>query len=125
MCRYVNNGVIEAMEVGNAIVTISSKNNITYELYVNVLDNSSNIPITDIIIEEDSIKLTKGNTKLISYTVEPVNANTNNLKFSSSDNNVATVSNTGLITAVTEGVAYVYISGNEGIEQNKPERDTE
>jgi len=121
----VNNGTIEALESGNAVVTIKSKNNISYELYVNVLDNDYNVPITDIIVFEDSIKLIKGNTKLISYTVEPINANTNNIKFSSSDNNIVTVSNNGLLTAKNPGIATVYISGNEGFKSIQVEVEEE
>ncbi len=121
----VKNGTIEALEAGSAIVTIESKNNVSYELYVNVLDNDSNIPITDIIVPQDSIKLIKGNTKLITYSVEPINANTNSIKFSSSDNNIVTVSNNGLLTAQNPGLATVYISGNEGFKSIEVEVEEE
>lgn len=109
-------GIVEALKVGHSKVIIKSKNNISHEVNVNVIENTSNIPITNINVLDNNLKLVKGNTKLLTYNVEPINADISSIKFSSSDNNIVKVSNTGLVTAVSEGKANIYLSyGNEVI----------
>lgn len=55
-----------------------------------------------------SATLSIGNTLQLSPTISPDAAKNNELRWRSSNTNVLTVSNTGLVTAISEGYAYVY-----------------
>lgn len=65
---------------------------------------------TDITLNETTISLAKGATKQIAYTVAPDYADGSDLVFVSNDDKVATVNESGLITATGEGSCEITIS---------------
>jgi len=58
----------------------------------------------------NSFNIPAGNTQQLSWNVLPANATNRNVVFSSSDNNVATVSPTGLVTARNDGQATITVT---------------
>lgn len=73
---------------------------------VTITDAGGN-PITEATVAEDG-------TYQINVKVQPANASTAGLIYSSSDENVATVSSTGLVTAVNPGTAVITIKTADG-----------
>ena len=67
------------------------------------------VEVTSITISETSLNLTEGDTKTITATVNPSDATDKTINWTSSDNNVATVSN-GTITAKAPGNATIQAS---------------
>lgn len=67
--------------------------------------------IEKIIIKDKSITMEIGSTRQLNYQVLPAN-NIEQLKGKSSDNSVATVTNTGMITAVKLGKARITLMGD-------------
>jgi len=65
---------------------------------------------TAITMEESSITMGEGSTRQLRYSVEPSYAELTDAVFTSSDEAVATVSNTGLITAEGAGTATITLS---------------
>ncbi|MBR0030277.1 MAG: Ig domain-containing protein [Bacteroidales bacterium] len=65
-------------------------------------------------VSQPSLSLEEGETATISYTVQPKDATTPDVSFSSSDNSVATVSNTGIVTAVAPGTATITVKTKDG-----------
>ena len=91
-----------------------ASNNYTYFRFQVTNGNNANVqiritfskPTTSVTVTPDSVTLNPGDTQQLTATVLPVD-NTDTLSYSSSDDNVATVSNTGLITAVGVGTANI------------------
>lgn len=61
------------------------------------------VPVTDIILNNSSFSLNKGDTKALSVTVSPVSASDSNVTWTSSNTSVATVDDNGIVTAINNG----------------------
>lgn len=75
-----------------------------------------------ISITPTSLTLSPGGTAYVGYSHKYTNSYTSaaNAYFSSSNNKVATVSNSGLVTAVSEGTAYINVYSNISNAANAP-----
>ncbi|QKY69327.1 Ig domain-containing protein [Lentibacillus sp. CBA3610] len=82
--------------------------NLTAQLLITVDSKpESAVPVTGVSVEPNTASLYVGGTLQLNATVTPDNATTPNVTWSSSNNNVATVSETGLVTAVSPGFAII------------------
>lgn len=87
-----------ASNSSNGVVTISK-----VDYYVTAAD----VPVSSVSLNKNSTSIALGNTEQLTATVLPDNATNKNVTWSSSDNAVATVSETGLVTAVDSGSATI------------------
>ncbi len=73
-------------------------------------------PVTSVTISKTSYSLTMGKTESVKLTatVKPTNATLKTVKWSSSNAKVATVSSTGIVTAVGPGTANITVTTNDG-----------
>lgn len=71
-------------------------------------------PVTSVDVSPGTIVLNPGKTKQLNETVYPTNALNKNISWSSSDNSVATVSTTGLVTAIANGNATITVTTEDG-----------
>lgn len=69
--------------------------------------------VTSVSVKPSSLSLKVGETAQLTATVTPVNADNDNVNWSSSDNSVATVAD-GLVTAVKEGSATITVTTIDG-----------
>ena len=91
-----------------------ASNNYTYFRFQVTNGNNANVqiritfskPTTSVTVTPESVTLNPGDTQQLSTTVLPVD-NTDTLSYGSSDEDVATVSNTGLVTAIGVGTATI------------------
>ena len=104
------NGAISAVAEGSAIITIKNSGSIQYavQCVVNVTPKTLSIEI-----EEDEIEMLYGDERQITAYVTPENA-TNVFSWISENENVATVDQTGLITAVGVGIAIIKVVSTDG-----------
>lgn len=65
-------------------------------------------------INKSYIRLMEGKSSKIKASVSPSNASKKGLKWSTSDTNVAVVSNSGKVTAISEGTAQIKVSTTDG-----------
>ena len=72
------------------------------------------IPVTGVSLSETTVGLYEGETHSLSATVSPDNATNKNVTWSSKDTSVATVSSSGLITAVGEGDTTITVTTEDG-----------
>ena len=103
----LNNNVITAVKAGEGKVTVSINDNAevtSVELKVTV----NNIIPQQITTNKDNISLLAGETFQVEYSFEPANA-VANVKYVSKDEQVASVDNKGLITAVASGKTVVTV----------------
>ncbi len=80
--------------------------------------STPSIELKDFTLKDSEITLNIGQTYQISATFNPSNATNKKLSYSISNNNIATVSSTGLVTAKSNGTAYVYISSANNIQKS-------
>lgn len=71
-------------------------------------------PVTAVSVTPSSLTLASNKTSQLTCTVTPSDATNKNIKWSSSNNNVATVSSSGLVTSKSEGTAVITATSEDG-----------
>ena len=102
----INDMTITALKVGNCSVVIMLENNTAIRVTLNITVKNK---VPEQIKTESDIALRIDETKQIEYTFEPANA-VANVKYSSSDSSIASVSNDGLVKAHKAGTAIITIT---------------
>ncbi|MDD3382668.1 MAG: Ig-like domain-containing protein, partial [Bacilli bacterium] len=102
---FVNNGVVYGVASGTVSITayLVSDSGVMATHNITVLESG---PGTTITIT-NSANMVVGNTRQLGYTISPVNSSAVVL-WDSSNTSVATVSSTGLVTAVLAGTVIIY-----------------
>ena len=105
-------GVVKAIGVGKCTISAISKDNSKKKAVCTI---NVRRPVTAIKLNKTSLKLTKkGGTATIKATITPKNAYNKNVTWSSSNKNVATVSSSGKVKAVGNGVATITVKAKDG-----------
>lgn len=73
-------------------------------------NKETEIPVSSITLDTTELEMTIGDTHQLSVTTEPVDATCQEFVFMSNNNSVATVTEEGLVTAVSEGTATITVS---------------
>ena len=107
-----NTGTVTAVAPGTATITVTAnEGSFTYNVGVTVID----VPVTGITLNHTTFTLDAGDTKNnLTATISPPNATNKNVTWSSSNAAVATVSNTGTVTAVAAGTAVISVTTADG-----------
>ena len=101
----VSEGVIKALMPGTATVTVETEDGgKTANCQITV--NAKYYPVENIILDKSSIVMIPGQSYSLSATIKPDNATDKSIKWSSSDNNIASVID-GIITAISKGQATI------------------
>ena len=72
------------------------------------------VPISSLSFDNETIFLNLNDIRTLETTIEPINATNKDLKWSSSDESVATISENGEITAISEGQAIITVTTLDG-----------
>ncbi len=72
------------------------------------------VPVTGVSLPDETLVLAKGGNKPLVPTFIPATASNQNVSWSSSDPSVATVDQSGKVTAVKEGTATITVTTEEG-----------
>ena len=72
------------------------------------------VPVSDVYLDWSELLLLVGETYCLTATVYPDNATNKTLKWSSSDPSVASVSSTGLVTALFDGITEITATTTDG-----------
>lgn len=110
-----NKGLVTSIGEGEATITISVNNGaFTKELKVAVKSDvkEPNITVypTKVVINSTVTKVKVGKTENLKYSIEPANARSDKLTWTSSDPSILKVDNNGNITGVKEGEATITLS---------------
>lgn len=112
-----SNGMVTALSRGTAIVTAKTvSGNYTATCAITVGDK---VNVTGLTIDITNLDMIKGETATIVATVEPSNASEKTITWTSSNKKVATVNNTGLITAVSTGETVITAVTKDGSYQRQ------
>ena len=110
-------GNITAKGKGTTIITITSNNGKTANVAVSVTEKEQEVVLPqDLILEESSAELIVGETKQITASILPENATNKNIEYVTANRLVATVSSSGLVSAVGVGSTTITVRS-----QAKPE----
>lgn len=76
-------------------------------------DGDDDVSVTGVTLDKKSAELKVGDTLSLKAAIEPANATNQNVSWSSSDKNIATVAN-GTVTAVAAGSAVITVKTEDG-----------
>lgn len=109
IATITENGIITGVKQGSCIVTATSVDgNYTASCQVKVLQ-----PITDVQLERHDATINVGNSIQINARILPDNADNKDIVWTSSNEDVATVSKDGFITGKGTGTAIITVASSE------------
>ena len=100
------NGKVTAVKAGSATITVTTADG-SKTATCSVTVTSKNVSVTDVTLDKTEAALTQGETVQLTATVKPDDATDKTLTWSTSDSKVATVDETGKVTAVETGSATI------------------
>lgn len=106
-------GLVTAVQAGTATITVTTEDG-GKTATCRVTVKMKEIPVTDVSLDYEEATLTEGDTLQLTATISPADATNQNVSWESSDTFVATVSDSGLITAVSEGTATITVTTEDG-----------
>jgi uncharacterized protein YjdB len=107
-------GLITAVSVGTAIITVTTQDGSHRAACVVIVTATTGVAVADVGLNKTSTTISVGSTEQLTETVVPSNATNKAVSWSSNNTAVATVSSTGLITAVSEGMAAITVTTQDG-----------
>lgn len=110
-------GKVVGKSAGTSIVTASTKEGLQAQTLVYVTSSDEEIVKIRLNNGEESIYLKVGESKTVSCQVSPTTIKANDLKWSLSDAEFATVSSSGILTAIKEGEMFLYVSYKTSIDE--------
>lgn len=114
-----SDGKITAKTAGSAVITCKSVSDNSVVGICNVMvkakvQTPSEIKVNKITLNKTTASVTKGKTLQLTATVAPGNATKKEVKWSTSNKNVAMVSTSGLVTAKSAGTATITCTAQDG-----------
>ena len=114
-----SNGKITAKTAGSAVIICKSVSDNSVVGICNVtvkakVQPPSEIKVNKITLNKTTASVTKGKTLQLTATVTPGNATKKEVKWSTSNKNVAMVSTSGLVTAKSAGTATITCTAQDG-----------
>lgn len=108
-----NDGNITAKNIGSATITVTTTDGgFTAECKIVVSNNV--VKVTGIILSDKEVALGVGESKKITATLSPDNATNKGVVWTSSDQTVASVSTSGVITGNKKGTAIITAATKDG-----------
>lgn len=103
------NGVVTSKNSGSTIITATTHNELKTEFFIEV-----ETPVTNITLNSNEINLNPGGTFKLDATVNPSNASNKNIKWISANESIATVDQSGNVTADVAGTTYISAVSADG-----------
>ena len=112
----VENGTVTAVAAGTADITVKTADGgkeASCTITVKEKASEGNVSVTGVSLDKTSAELEVGGTLTLTKTIEPANATNQNVSWSSTAENVATVEN-GTVTAKAVGTADIIVTTEDG-----------
>lgn len=121
IAKVNSKGVVKGMKTGQVTITAKAKVGkkvLKAKQKITVKKKAKQTPVatkvTSLTVKKYDITMNEGNIETMAVTVLPTNATNKKLKYTTSDNNVATVDNKGVITAIAQGSCKVTAETMDG-----------
>ena len=115
VAKVNSKGKVTGKKVGKAIITAKVEKK-TYKCTVTVKEKE--IPVSAIALSETYKTVTVGSKFKLVATIIPESATNKKITWQSINNNIATVTNGGMVTAISEGTTYIYATSDNGVTQS-------
>ena len=103
------NGYVQGVAIGETVITAVT-NGFAKSCIVKVEANT--VAVDTVSLNKNSTSINVGNTEKLNVTVNPSNASNQNVTWASSDSSVASVDQSGLVTAKTGGTAVITVTSD-------------
>ena len=103
-----SNGTVTGVAEGEATITVTTQDGNKSDT-ATVTVNAAVINVTGVTLDKTTLSLEVGATATLNATIAPSNASYKAVRFTSSDDTVATVDDNGLVTAVKAGTADITV----------------
>ncbi|MFA9371530.1 MAG: Ig domain-containing protein [Labilibaculum antarcticum] len=110
VAEVLQNGIIEAKKIGSTKIIISTSNNKTAFCMVTVVATT----IKEVTLSESNINLKLGEASTLKYKISPEDATDKSVSWKSSDLNIATITDGGVVKAIAPGKATITVTTNDG-----------
>lgn len=114
-------GVITPVGIGSTVITArTEQGGFTATVNVTITESGTVIPVTDVTLRKDgadisgTVDMQVGNTMQLEAVITPDNATNQAVNWSSSNQAAASVSNSGLVTAVATGDTVITVTTADG-----------
>ena len=107
-----NKGLVTAKSVGKATITAKTSNGLTAKCEITVTSNE--VKTTSIILNKTSLTLKLNDQYQLVATISPSTATVRKLIWTSDNENVAEVNQSGLVVAKGEGKATIMVTSSDG-----------
>ncbi len=107
------NGNVTAVKAGSATITVTTTDG-GYTASCNVTVKAATVNVTGVSLDQETLKLSPGQSETLTATVAPENADDLSVTWTSDDPAVATVDKGGKVTAVAAGETTVTVTTNDG-----------
>ncbi len=109
-----NNGIVTGVSEGEATITVKTANGLSATSNVTISDE--HIPIVGVKLNQNELVMKKETSSSLKATINPSNTTEDKkLTWTSSDNEVVTVSSTGVLTARKPGTVTITVTTSNGI----------
>lgn len=108
------NGIISVYDKSNNYISSYNTNKESTETLTNVVKETSDVKVGRIVLNKTDLTVVKGNTSKLKATITPNDASNKEVKWTTSDNEVATVDSDGKITGVSEGAVIIKCTVKDG-----------
>ena len=107
-------GVVTARAAGVTTITVSSNENSSIKTSCTITVTSADVPVTGISVSPKELSLDVGKTGNIFFSIDPPTATNKAVTWMSSNDAIATVNASGMVTAKAEGIAVIAVTTVDG-----------
>ena len=108
-------GIVTPLNSGTTIITVVNKELTSVKAICNVTVTPGEVKVKEVKVTPESKCIAPGKSFQLEAKVLPEDAENKTLTYVSADPEVATVSETGLVTGVKKGVTYVRVTAANGV----------
>ncbi|AQS18342.1 beta strand repeat-containing protein [Clostridium beijerinckii] len=109
-----SNGVVTAVNAGSAIIVVATVDGSKKATCTVTVTGTTTVHPTSVSLNKAEDAITAGETDTLTATVLPGDATNQNVTWTSSNTNVATVDSNGVVTAVNAGSAIIVVATVDG-----------
>ncbi|WP_405246591.1 beta strand repeat-containing protein [Cellulophaga sp. Asnod2-G02] len=106
-------GVVTGNATGSATITVTTEDG-GFTATSTITVQAATFAVTGITVDPTAITITNGSTTTLTETIAPANASNQNVTWSSSDDAIASVSATGVVTGNATGSATITVTTEDG-----------
>lgn len=107
-------GLVTAVKKGITTITARMGSGKMFNCVINVVSDDVRVDVQSVTINESEITLAPNDAAAINAVVSPTNATESEPKYTSDNENVATVDHNGIVTAKSAGVAVIRAESSNG-----------